>query len=199
MIRRFLWLSAALMFVATTAHAEDVNWNLDKAHSRVAFAARHLAFAKVSGEFDDFDAKIVADSKTGKLASVEATAKAGSVDTGNQKRDEHLRSDDFFAADQHPTLSLKTKSIKWKGDKFTAVVALTIRGITKDVTFRGERLGARMVNFGQGPHMRAGYEATATIDRTQFGLKFSGLAEGISIVGNEVEISLAIEMSYTPK
>lgn len=198
MMRITLLALALALGTTTAAHAQDVAWNVDPAHSRVGFEARHLAFAKVSGKFNEFSGKITADAKTGKLKSVEATVKASSVDTDNKKRDDHLRSDDFFAADKHPTLSLKTKSITWQGNKFTAVAALTIRGITKDVTFKGELLGAQMVNFGQGKHMRAAYEATATIDRKQFGLKFGGVAEGISIVGDKVEIELQIEASHTP-
>lgn len=184
------------LLAASAVQAQDVAWKIDKAHSKVGFVARHLAFAKVSGKFGAFDAKITANAKTGKLSSVEATVQAASVDTDNDKRDQHLRKDDFFAADKHPTLKLKTKSIKWNGNRFTALTALTIRGVTRDVTFTGELLGARKVDFGRGSHMRAAYEATAKINRKEFGLKFNGLAEGISIVGDEVEIDLQIEASH---
>jgi polyisoprenoid-binding protein YceI len=78
-------------------------------------------------------------------------------------------------------------------------VDLTIRDVTKTVTFKGELLGIHEVNFGQGKHMRAGYEATAKINRKDFGLDFNGLAEGLSIASDEIEINLGLEMSYTPK
>jgi len=187
--------TVALLFVSSAASAQSVPWNLDPSHTRVGFTARHLGFAKVSGELKKFTATIEADQKTGKITKLEATAEAASVDTGVGKRDDDLRSDHFFAADQFPTLKLVLKSIKWKGNKFTATVTLTIRDVTKDVKLEGELLGAQMVNFGHGPQLRAAYEAKGTINRKEFGLKFAGLAEGISIVGDEVEIDLQLEMS----
>jgi len=178
-----------------SSRAEPVQWNVDPSHSEVGFVARHLAFAKVRGELKTFSAQIVADDKTGKIEKLSAEADTASIDTGVKKRDDHLRSDDFFNAAKYPKLKLELKSIKWKGKKFDAVVALTIRDITKDVKLSGELLGIKTVNFGQGPHLRAAYEAEATINRKEFGLNFAGLAEGIAIVGDEVEIHLQLEMS----
>jgi len=196
-------LPALVLFALATstsaASAQNVAWEIDPNHCEIGFVARHLAFAKVRGQFKTFTATVQADAKTGKLASVKASADTASVDTDNEKRDNHLRSDDFFAASKHPKLSLETKSIKWNGDKFTAVVKLTLRGVTRDVTFEGEQLGVRTVNFGQGPHLRAAYEAHATIKRQDFGLNFSGAAEGLAIVGDEVEIQLQVEASYKAK
>jgi polyisoprenoid-binding protein YceI len=185
----------AVLLLSATAHAESVPWNLDPAHSRIGFTARHLGFAKVSGQFKKFSAKVEADAKTGKLTKLEAEADAKSVDTGVDKRDAHLRSDDFFGADQYPTLKLELKTIKWKGKSFTANVALTIRDVTKDVKFDGTVEGPQIVNFGQGPQTRAAYEAHAKIKRKEFGLKFNGLTEGIALVGDDVEMTLEGEMS----
>jgi polyisoprenoid-binding protein YceI len=194
-----LLVSLVLLPFASSAEAQAVDWNVDVAHSRVAFTARHLGFSKVTGEFKKFGATIKADAKTAKVEALEATAEAGSVNTGIEKRDNHLRSDDFFNAAEYPQLKLKLKSIKWSGTKFTAKADLTIRDITKEVTFKGELLGVKTVNFGQGAHQRAGYEATATINRKDFGLKYSGVAEGLAIVGDEIEIELTLEISHTPK
>lgn len=186
---------AAILLFATSAQAEPVAWNLDAAHSHIGFTASHLGFAKVRGEFKKFSAsKVEADAKTGKLTALEAEAEAASVDTGIQKRDDHLRSDDFFNAAQHPKLKLVLKKIQWKGNKFTATVALTIRDVTKDVKFTGEQLGTKTVNFGQGPQVRTAYEATATINRKEFGLKFAGLAEGVSVVGDDVVVNFEAEL-----
>jgi polyisoprenoid-binding protein YceI len=191
--------SLLALFVAAPAFAQPVAWTVDPSHSEVGFTARHLAFAKVRGKFTTFAAQIEADAKTAKITKLSAEAEAKSVDTGVQKRDEHLRSDDFFNAEKFPKLKLVLKSIKWSGNKFDAVVALTIRDVTKDVKFEGELLGVQTVNFGQGAHQRAAYEATATIKRQEFGLKFAAVAEGISIVGDEVEIHLQMEVSLPPK
>ena len=194
MLRHVLPLSAALLLTAT-AQAQPIEWTLDPSHSEIAFTARHLGFAKVRGKFKTFTAKVQADAKTGKITALEAEADAKSVDTGIEKRDQHLRSDDFFNAEKFPKLKLALKSIQWKGKKFTATVALTIRDVTKDVKFQGELLGVETVNFGQGPQPRAAYEATAKINRKEFGLKFAGVAEGVSLVADDVELHLAVEIS----
>lgn len=194
MNRHVLTLAAALLFT-TAAQAQSVPWTADPAHSHIGFSARHLGFAKVRGEFQKMSATATADAKTGKITELVAEADAKSVDTGIQKRDDHLRSDDFFNAEKFPKLKLVLKSIKWSGKKFTAIAALTIRDVTKDVKFQGELLGVQTVNFGQGAHQRAGYEAHATINRKDFGLKFAGVAEGVALVGDEVELQLEMEMT----
>jgi polyisoprenoid-binding protein YceI len=190
----------ALVFLcfAGSAGAQPVDWNVDMNHSEVGFTARHLGFSKVHGEFKTFTAKVKADAKTGQIVSFEATIEAKSVDTGIEKRDNHLRSDDFFAADKHPQITVKSKSIQWSGKTFKGVAVMTIRGIAKDVPFEGELLGVEAVDFGRGKHQRAGYEATAKINRKDFGLHFNGLAEGLSIAGDEVVIEITAETSYTP-
>lgn len=198
-MRSLVLATLLALFVSAPALAQSAKWNVDMGHSEVSFTARHLAFAKVRGEFKSFTATIEADEKTGKITKLSAEVDAKSVDTGVEKRDEDLRSDHFFAVDKFPKLKLVMKSIKWNGNKFSAVVALTIRDVTKDVTFEGELLGVQTVNFGQGPHQRAAYEASATINRKEFNLNFNGLAEGISIVGDEVEINLSAETSLPPK
>ena len=193
---RPLLIVASLWLLAAAAHAQPVAWTMDPAHSHVGFTARHLGFAKVRGEFKKFAAPVIeADTKTGKITKLEAEADAASITTGVDKRDAHLRSNDFFAADKFPKVKLVLKSAKWAGKKLNAVVALTIRDVTKDVKLSGELLGMQSVNFGQGPQLRAGYEAMGKINRKEFGLAFSGVAEGVSIVADEVELNLSLEMS----
>jgi polyisoprenoid-binding protein YceI len=190
--------SLLALMMSAPAFAQPVAWNVDPGHSEIGFTARHLAFAKVRGKFKVFSAQIEADAKTAKITKLVAEAETKSVDTGITKRDDHLRSDDFFNAEKFPKAKLELKSIKWNGNKFSAVVALTIRDVTKDVKFEGELLGVQTVNFGQGAHQRAAYEATAKIKRQDFGLKFAAVTEGISIVGDEVEIHIQVETSLPP-
>jgi len=178
---------------------KSVEWAMDPAHSHIGFTAKHLGFSKVQGQFKKFAAPVMrADPKTGKITALEATAETASVDTGIEKRDNHLRSDDFFNAAQFPLLKLKLKSIKWNGNKFTAKTDLTIRDVTKEVPFKGELLGVHPVNFGQGLHQRLAYEAAGTISRKEFGLKYAALAEGLSVVSDEIAIDFQVEASYTP-
>ena len=185
-----------ITMAAGTAHAaKEVPWNLDPLHTTIGFSVRHLAITKVRGELKEFGAKIWADAKTAKVTRVEATAKTASIDTGLEKRDQHLRSEDFFAADKYPTLKIVTKDVRWKGNKVTAKADLTIRNITKTVTFKGELLGVQKVDFGDGPQLRAGFSLETTINRHDFGLKFSKLAEGVAVVGDRVTIQIDAEIS----
>jgi len=198
-MKRSLFFALPFLLIATMTQAQSTTWQIDKVHSRIGFTVRHLGLSKVRGEFTDYDATIVADAKTGKITSVDATAKAESVDTGNEKRDKHLRSDDFFSASKHPELRLKTKSVKFEGNDFTAKVDLTLRGVTKQVTLTGSLLGVRKVDFGDGPRNRAAYEAEATINRKDFGLAFNALAEGVSVVSDKVELNLELEIFTAAK
>ena len=186
---------AVPIFLSVTAHAAPVPWALDKAHTRVGFSVRHLAITNVHGQFHDFDAVLTAEPDSGKLTSVQATATTTSVDTGIKARDEHLRGDDLFNAERFPTLRLESRSIRWDKDRFTAEVDVTLRDVTRRVLFTGELVGVRKVDFGQGPELRAGYEASATINRQDFGLRFNRVAEGTAVVGYEVILVLAIQMS----
>ncbi len=193
-----LLFALPLLLLVSQVKAQAVDWNVDPNHSHIGFSARHLGFSKVEGQFRKYAAQITADAKTGKITALTATAETASVDTDNEKRDAHLRTDDFFNAEKFPQLKLKLKSIKWRGDKFTAKADLTMRDVTKEVVFAGELLGVHEVDFGQGKHMRAAYEATTKVNRKDFGLKFGGVAEGLSIVGDEVQLNLSIEISYKP-
>jgi polyisoprenoid-binding protein YceI len=196
---RYAWLALPVLLLTTQVHAQTVDWNADPAHSHVGFTARHLGFSKVQGQLKKFAVTTLkADAKTGHITALEATADATTVNTDNDKRDADLRSDHFFYVEKFPQLKLKLKSIKWNGEEFTAKVDLTIRDVTKEVTFKGELFGVHEVDFGRGKHLRAGYEATAKINRKDFGLNFNGVAEGLSIVADDVEIDLTMEMSYTP-
>jgi polyisoprenoid-binding protein YceI len=192
---KYALASLAFLLFCAPAAAQPVPWNVDANHSRIAFTAKHLGFAKVHGEFKQFSAKVIADAKTGKIVELEAEADAKSVDTGVEKRDAHLRSDDFFGADQFPKLKLVVKSVQWRGKTFTTTAALTIRDVTKNVKFQGELQGPQVLNLGQGAHMRAAYQASGKINRKDFNLKFAGVAEGIALVGDEVEIEFEVEMS----
>ncbi len=207
-VLRTLGVALSLTFAASGAFAQDaktapkgakapqsVEWSLDAVHSNVGFVARHLGFAKVKGEFKDYSATVSAHPQTGKITGLTARAKVASVTTGMSKRDDHLRADDFFNAEKFPEMKLELKSIRWAGKKFRAQVELTIRDVTKVVPFTGELLGLHKADFGGGDALHAGYEATATINRQDFGLSFSKVAEGVAVVSDKVDIRLNVEIS----
>ena len=189
-------IALVFLFTAVEAQAGDVKWSLAKGHSYIGFSVRHLGITNVRGEFKEYDSEIYADPRTGKVSSLEATVKADSIDTGIAGRDGHLKSDDFFNTAEYPSIKVKTKSIKWKGNEVTAKADLTIRDITKEVTFTGNLIGTQKVNFGDGDQLRAGYELSAVINRQEFGLKFNRMAEGAAVVADNVKIVIEVEASH---
>ncbi len=165
---------------------------IDPAHTEVGFIARHLIGTKVRGRFTDVTGTFtVADPIEN--STVEATVQAASIHTGQEQRDEHLRTNDFLDVPNHPTLTLKSTGLKAKGDSHWILTAdLTIRGVTKSVDFDVEFLG-------EGPAMVEGktvvaFSASAEIDRRDFGVSFNhSLLDGSVVVGNKVVIEIETE------
>ena len=169
-------------------------YTIDPTHSSVGFVARHLIAAKVRGHFSDFTGSItIGDSIA--TSKVEATVLAASITTDNDMRDGHLKSADFLDLENHPTLTLNSTTITDKGhDKIEMVADLTIRGVTKSVTFDVEFLGS---GAGMAPGVTvAGFEAVAEIDRRDFNVNFDGALEnGALVVGNKGVLEITVEAS----
>ena len=167
-------------------------YNIDAVHSTVGFVARHLVASKVRGRFTDFSGSItIGDSA--ETSSVEATVQAASITTDNEMRDAHLKSPDFLEFETFPTLTLRSTKVTAKGDSDYEMIAdVTVKGITKSVTFDLEFLGA-------GPSMTpgatvAGFEARAEIDRRDVNVNFEGTHEnGSLVVGNKIVLELSVE------
>ncbi len=189
-----LAVAASVFAFASPVFAAPVEWEVDPSHSRVGFWVKHLGITKVRGDFKQFEAKVMADAKTGKIEALDATVKTASVNTENERRDNHLRSDDFFNSDKFPDMKLKLKKITWNGNNFSAEVDLTIRGTTKPVSFTGEQAAVQKVNFGNGPRVQTAYSATAKINRKDYGLNWAKVVEAVPVVGDDVAIELEIEM-----
>lgn len=165
---------------------------IDPAHTTVGFVARHLVGTKVRGRFTDFEGTVtIADPIEG--SSVEATANTASIDTGVEMRDDHLRTNDFLDAPNFPTLTIKSTKVEQVSDtELTVWADLTVRGVTKNVPFAVELLGAAP---GMAPDTVAvGLSATTTIDRRDFGVSFNrSLDTGGLVVGNKVTIEIEVE------
>ncbi len=187
-MRKFSALLLALVF-AFSAQASD--WELDGTHSSVQFVVSHLTISKVRGEFTDNSGNLTFDGTNLKDGSVTFTVKTASVSTGNTNRDDHLRSDDFFNAEQYPDITFKSKQvIPGEGNKFKLIGELTIRDSTKVVSFDCEFHGAISAMGGK----RAGFSAETTINRQDFNVKFDrALETGGLVVGNDVKLSLELE------
>jgi polyisoprenoid-binding protein YceI len=166
-------------------------YKIDPAHSEVFFQVRHLV-TKVRGRFSDFEGTIDYDSDNPAASAVTFSVNTASIDTNVADRDTHLRSADFFAADQHPTLTFRSRRIvKNSGDRFDVVGDLTLRGTTKEVVLPVTFLGHATDPWGG---KRIGFEAETTVNRKDYGLNWNAALEtGGFLVGDEVKVSLAIQ------
>ncbi|HTL06987.1 MAG TPA: YceI family protein [Chitinophagaceae bacterium] len=167
-------------------------WVLDKPHTNVRFSVAHLVVSDVDGSFKSFDGSMTAAKPDFSDAAITFTADVASINTDNENRDKHLQSDDFFNAAKFPQIKFVSKSFQPLGDnKYKLVGDLTIRDITKTVTF-DVTYGGTVTAMG-GTH--AGFKAKTTINRFDYNLKWSAATEaGGLVVGKDVEITLNIDM-----
>ena len=191
MYKRIALFAILLLIVSTTAHADT--WDFDKAHSSIGFSVRHMVISKVNGSFTDFDGKVDFDGTNLDKASVEVTIKMASIDTDNEKRNDHLKNADFFDVEKYPAMTFKSKKIiKGTGDKFQIVGDLTIKDVTKEVTLDAEYNGTLQDPWG---NTRAGFSAATTINRQDFNVTWDNkLQDGSLVVSNDVTISLNVEL-----
>lgn len=186
-----LTLLLAGLTAAAPALAAPQKFEIDPAHSGVTFKIRHL-LTNVSGKFGDFKGMIVYDAENPAASSVEFTVQSKSIDTGVAKRDNHLRSADFFDVAKYPLITFKSKKVV-RGDRKNELLVtgdLTLHGVTKEITVPVHVLGVMDSPFG----VRAGFEASFTIDRQDYGITWNkALDQGGVILGNEVTIEVAVE------
>jgi len=191
MFKRAFVLALAFLFVGGAAQA--AKWEIDQPHSSVGFKVSHLVISSTTGKFETFSGDIQFDSENLEAGSVSMTVDIASINTGNEKRDGHLRSGDFFDVENHPKMTfVSRKVVKGEGNEFQIVGDLTIRGVTKEVTFDCEFKGT--VDF-MGT-TKAGFSAETTIDRQDFGVQWNkALETGGVLVGDEVDISIELELN----
>ena len=191
--RLFVMFPILVSLVAIpSAYAEMARWNVDHDHSTVGFQVRHMVISKTNGKFTDYSGFIVMDPDTQDVKTIEAVIETKSVFTDHTKRDEHLRSEDFFDVQKYPTMTYKMKSYKKTGEEYTALGDLTLRGVTKEIKLVGNLNGVTKDPWG---NTRAGFTAEGTLNRKDFGMDFSPtLDSGGLLVGNEVKLILEIEV-----
>lgn len=184
-------LVTAILFVCGSSAAQaQTTWTIDKIHSKVGFSAVHMIVAETEGKFDEFDGTVISKKDDFDGAEVSFTAKVASINTENERRDGHLKSDDFFNAEKFPEVKF-TGTLTKAGGKYQLKGKLTMRDVTKDVVFDVNYGGS--VETGRG--VKAGFKFTGTINRQDFGLKFaSTFADGKAVVGNDVTIICKIEL-----
>jgi polyisoprenoid-binding protein YceI len=177
--------------MSTAIAATTGTWAIDPTHTEIGFTVRHLV-SKVRGKFETFEGVIV---KSDDLAasSVNVTVDLSSVNTGNADRDAHLRSGDFFSAEEHPKMTFVSTGVAAKGDnEFVVTGDLTIKDVTKSVDLHTEFLGEGGDPWGG---TRVGLEATTTISRKEFGIDFNMPVEGSDklMIGDKITISIVSE------
>lgn len=165
-------------------------WNVDPSHSGLNFSVKHLMVSKVRGRFGSFTGTLEVASDP-LQSSVTATANVDSITTGDQGRDDHLKSADFFDAATFPTIEFKSTKIEADGDDFVLFADLTIRGVTKNVKFELEFEGVGKDPWG---NTKAGFTAEAEINRKDWGLEWNAALEtGGVLVGEKVKLQLDIQ------
>ncbi len=166
-------------------------WTVDSNHSEVGFVARHLMVAKVRGRFTNVSGTVTVTDPI-EQSTVEVTAQMDSIDTRTADRDTHLKSADFFDIEKYPTMTFKSTS--FDGKKLTG--DLTIKDVTKPVTFDVEFSGVQADPWGA---TKAGFEAEANVDRTDWGLTWNAALEGGGVlVGEKVKLVIDVELLKTP-
>ena len=172
---------------------EAATFVVDKGHSNIGFRVRHLGITNVNGAFEDYEAEVTFDAGDLSTLRAEATLQVASVSTGIERRDNHLRSDDFFNADAYPSIKFVSKEVRnIKGSSFELVGDLTIRDITKEVVFEAEFFGLGKM----GETTKAGFEASTTLNRFDYNLKWDRMTEaGGLVVSENVKILLDLELN----
>jgi polyisoprenoid-binding protein YceI len=165
-------------------------WNVDSSHSRIGFVARHMMISKVRGHFLTFSGVVtIADDPL--ASTLQATAETASVTTGDDTRDGHLKSADFFDIEKYPDMTLVSTGIDKDGSDYVLHSDLTINGITKPVDFELEFDG---VNSDPWGGTRAGFTAEAEVNRKEWGLEWNmALEAGGVLLGDKVKLQLEIE------
>jgi len=179
----FVCLLASSIFADT--------YQLDPKHSRAQFSVKHLTISTVRGDFKDFDATIEFDPKDASKCSVTGTIKTASIDTGNENRDNDLRTNtEFFEAEKYPEIKFASSKVAKKGDSYLVTGNLTLHGVTKEITFPATISGPIQGMGGS----RIGIEAELKINRRDYGITWDKhLDTGGAVVSDEVQISLTGE------
>jgi polyisoprenoid-binding protein YceI len=177
---------------ATSVAVDDISgdYTIDASHTRIGFSARHAMVTKVRGHFDEFEGAAHVDTANPAASSVTVTINAASVTTGNEQRDGHLKTPDFFDVENYPQITFVSTNVERDGSEWSITGDLTINGVTKSVTVPFEETGSAKDPFG---NTRVGFEGGVTLDRTDWNLKFNATLEtGGVLVSEKVKLELDI-------
>jgi polyisoprenoid-binding protein YceI len=180
------WLALGLASLPAVPVAQAASYKLDGVHTSVVFGVGHLGVATTWGRFNAVSGTFSFDPESPATASFDVTVDANSIDTNSEKRDQHLRSPDFFNVKEFPTITMKSKSVKKTGDRSYEVKAdLALHGVTKELTLQVKHVGSGDDPWGS---YRSGFETRFKVRRSEFKMEFMPNA-----VGDEVELIVSIE------
>jgi polyisoprenoid-binding protein YceI len=192
-MKKVVLLFAFVLTLSLSVIAQKTSWQIDPAHSKIGFTVTHLVISEVEGSFNKVDGKLVSTKPDFTDSQIEFTADVNSIDTDNEDRDKHLKSADFFDAAKHDKISFVSKSFKKvSGNNYKLAGDLTIKGVTKPVTFDVVYGGTAKDPYG---NTKAGFKVTGKISRKDYGLTWNTLTEaGGAVVGDEVNLVGKIQL-----
>lgn len=173
--------------------AVKTKWIIDPTHSEVHFKVKHLVISTVTGTFKSFAGSMESENEDFQDAAIEFTLDVDSIDTNQEQRDGHLKSADFFDAEQFPKISFKSTSFKKVGDDYELSGDLTVKNVSKPVKLNVE-YGGRATDFYGND--KAGFEVSGKISRKEFGLTWDGITEaGAIVVGDEIKLQINVQFA----
>lgn len=186
-------LTIVSLLIATLGFSQSTEWKIDHSHSNVTFEIAHMVIATVTGKFENFEGTIKSDKDDFTDVKAEFTIETASVNTNNQKRDDHLRSDDFFDVEKNPHITFKSKSFEKKsGNNYVMVGELTMNNVSREV-----ELDVRFNGTIQDPwgNTRAGFRVSGSLDRRDYDLNYNtALEAGGVLIGNNVDMRVNLEL-----
>jgi len=193
-MKHLIAMIAALIFGAMSSNAQNTAWKFDRSHSSIKFSVSHMMVSEADGKFGDFSVNVASDKEDFSDATIDVSIKATSINTDDAKRDEHLRSADFFDVANHPNITFKSKSMKKTGNgTYKLSGDFTMRGVTKPITLDVKFGGTQKSPWGQTV---AGFKIMGNINRKDFGVSWSKLLDqGGAVVGDVVELVANIEIT----
>ena len=183
--------SLIVALALSSAAFAQTNWKLDNAHSSVKFSVEHLMVSETDGNFKGFDGTLSSKNADFSDAEISFTVDVKTINTDNEMRDKHLQGDDFFNSEKFPQMKFKGTSFKKvSGNKYLLEGDLTIRDLTKKVKFDVVYRGMQKDPYG---NTKAGFKATGSIKRLEYGLKWNVMTEAAAVVADEVNIVINLE------
>lgn len=190
-MKKIVFLSIAFLLIISFCYGQKTEWKIDKSHTNVQFMAVHMSLSEVNGEFRDYSGTIYSDKENFSDANIEIVIQANSIDTDNEKRDDHLKSEDFLHVEKYPEIKFESSSLKKvEGKKYKMTGLLTIRGITKKEEFDVKYQGT----VSAMGNTLAGFKVTGTINRFDYNVDWNkSFAKGL-VVSKEIDIDCDVEL-----